>query len=87
MLRDVLARIGTVGSVDSGGDPAGEDGAEVGEVPLGSVEADDVDNVGFAKPDGDESLGELFYGCLVLAPCPVRPSVLVCSLLSLGSIL
>ena len=73
MLRNVLARFGSVGGIDTSCDSTGQDGPKITEMPLGCVESNNVYNVSLYKPDGDESFGKLFNGLAVLLPRPRCP--------------
>ena len=52
----VLARLGRVGGIDAGGQAARKHAAQVGEEPLGAVEADDADAVARLEAQLDKGL-------------------------------
>jgi hypothetical protein len=58
VLGDVLARLRRVRRVDTGGDAAGEDGAQIRQKPLRRVETEDPDAVVALEAELDERLGD-----------------------------
>ena len=68
--------VGTVGGVDASRQSPGNDGGHGTDVPLRSVESQDVDRVEWLESELDEGLGHTEYICPVLCIGPLDPDTI-----------
>ena len=76
VLRHVPGGVGTVGGVDPGTQTSGYNGGHSADVPLRSVEPQDVDGVEGLETKSDEGLGDGLDVIQVLSIGPLDPLVI-----------